>query len=148
LQLNQCYSLLSCRLVVRDSPPPPSALRALCPVCYVSFCYCLLLSFSFFPGEGRSVQGAMLIWPRVVCGSTVCSLVHLVLCVFPRGLGAGIWQRGSPLVSPFNVKWECYTRAGSLEESKFCLFSVFFPVKCICSVSPRFYFRKLSASSL
>jgi hypothetical protein len=33
--------------------------------------YCLLLSFSFFSlGKGRSVQEAMLIWPRVVFGST------------------------------------------------------------------------------
>jgi hypothetical protein len=34
--------------------------------------YCLLVSFSFFPpGGGRSVQGALLLWPRHVCGSTV-----------------------------------------------------------------------------
>jgi hypothetical protein len=55
---------------VRDSPPPTSALRmptlfAMCLFC----CYCLLFSFSFFSlGGGRSVQGAMLTWPRVVCG--------------------------------------------------------------------------------
>jgi hypothetical protein len=29
-----------------------------------------------------------------------------------------------------------------VEESKFCLFSVVFPVRCISSVSPWFYFRK------
>jgi hypothetical protein len=29
-----------------------------------------------------------------------------------------------------------------VEESKFCLFSVVFPVRCISSVSPRFYFRR------
>jgi hypothetical protein len=42
-------------------------------------CYCLLftLFFSFFPGWGRSVQGAMLSWPRVVCGSTMYCLAHL-----------------------------------------------------------------------
>jgi hypothetical protein len=60
------------------------------------FCYCLLFSFSlFFPWVGVSLsRGAMLIWPRTVCGSTTCCLAHLVVCVFSRGLGAGIWSRG------------------------------------------------------
>jgi hypothetical protein len=49
---------------------------------------------------------------------------------------------GALLVSPFNVKWRCYAQAGGVEESKFCFFSVVFPVRCISSVSPRFYFRK------
>jgi hypothetical protein len=49
---------------------------------------------------------------------------------------------GALLVSPFNVKWGCYAQAGGVEESKFCLFSVVFPVRCISSISPRFYFRK------
>jgi hypothetical protein len=42
---------------------PPSLLR-------VFFCCCLLFSFFslFSLGGGQSVQGAMLIWPRVVCG--------------------------------------------------------------------------------
>jgi hypothetical protein len=49
---------------------------------------------------------------------------------------------GALLVSPFNVKWRCSAQAGVVEESKFCLFSVVFPVRCITSVSPRFYFRR------
>jgi hypothetical protein len=50
---------------------------------------------------------------------------------------------GALLVSPFNVKWRRrYVQAGGVEESQFCLFSVVFPVRCISSVSPRFYFRK------
>jgi hypothetical protein len=49
---------------------------------------------------------------------------------------------GALLVSPFNMVWGCYAWAGGVEESKFCLFSVFFPVRCNSSVSPRFYFRK------
>jgi hypothetical protein len=56
-------------------------------------------SVSFFSlGGGCSVQGAMLIWPRVVCGSILYHLAHLVVCVFPSHLGAGIWQwpRGPP----------------------------------------------------
>jgi hypothetical protein len=54
----------------------------------------------FFPlfslGGCQSVQGAMLIWPTVVCESTACHFTHLVVCVFPSGLGAGIWQCRSP----------------------------------------------------
>jgi hypothetical protein len=49
---------------------------------------------------------------------------------------------GALLVSLLNMKWRCYVRAGGVEESKFCLFLVVFPVRCISSVSPRFYFRK------
>jgi hypothetical protein len=62
-------------------------------------CYCLLFSFFFLfsLGGGRSVQGAMLIWLRVVCGSTMCHLAHLVVWVSPSSLGTGVWQqRGSP----------------------------------------------------
>jgi hypothetical protein len=32
--------------------------------------------------------------------------------------------------------------AGGVEESGFCLLLVVFPVMCINSISPRFYFRK------
>jgi hypothetical protein len=49
---------------------------------------------------------------------------------------------GALLVSPFNVEWECYAWAGGVEESMFCFFSVVFPVRCISSISTRFYFRK------
>jgi hypothetical protein len=60
---------------------PPSLL-------HVFFCCCLLFSlvfFSFFPGWGQSVQEAMLMWPRVVCGSTTCRFAHLVVCVSQAG---------------------------------------------------------------
>jgi hypothetical protein len=72
-----------------------------CSVCLTFFAmclyysYCLSLSFLFSLGGGRSVQGAMLIWPRVVCGSTVYHLAHLVH-VFPSRLGTGDWQPGGP----------------------------------------------------
>jgi hypothetical protein len=49
---------------------------------------------------------------------------------------------GALLVSPFNMKWRCSAQAGGVEGSKFCLFLVVFPVRCISSVSPRFYFRR------
>jgi hypothetical protein len=64
---------------LRHSGRPP-------PLCYVSFCCCcclLSLVFSLFSLHGhQSVQGAMLIWPSVVCGSTMCLLAHLVVCFF------------------------------------------------------------------
>jgi hypothetical protein len=54
-------------------------------------------------------------------------LAHLVVCIFPSRLGAGVWRWcRNPLVSPFNVKWRCYAQAGGVEESKFCLFLVVF----------------------
>jgi hypothetical protein len=112
---------------------PPSLLC----VFFVVIAYSVF--FSFYPGWGRSVQ----IWPRVFCGSTACHLAHLVVCVFPSRLGAAVWwRRGSPAGSPFNVKWRCYAQARGAEESKFCLFSVVFPVRCISSLSPGFYFRR------
>jgi hypothetical protein len=55
-------------------------------------------------------------------------------------LAAG--SAGALLVSLYNVKWRCYAQAEGVEESKFCLFWVVFPVRYISSVSPRFYFRK------
>jgi hypothetical protein len=85
----------------RDSPPPFSALRAPHPLCYVSLLFLLLIiQFLFFsPGGGRSVQGLCCsgLWPRIVCGSTVYRLAHLV-CIFPSCLGVGNWRRprGSP----------------------------------------------------
>jgi hypothetical protein len=72
------------------------ALFAMCLFC----CYCLLFSF-LFPlfslGGSRSLQGAMLIWPRVVCGSAAYCLAHLVVCIFPSHLGTGVrWRPRSP----------------------------------------------------
>jgi hypothetical protein len=79
---------------------PSSALRAPRPLCYVSFLLLLLIIqgfFSFSLGGGWSVQGAMLIWPRMVCGSIACHLAHPVVCIFPSHLGAAVWRRrGSP----------------------------------------------------
>jgi hypothetical protein len=50
--------------------PSPTFWNSRCPTLFVMClfcCYCLLFSFSFFSlGGGQSVQGAMLIWPRIV----------------------------------------------------------------------------------
>jgi hypothetical protein len=77
--------------------PPSLELRAPPPslpcVFIVLIAYYSVSLFS--PGGGRSVQGAMLIWPRVVCGSTTYRLAHLVR-LFPSRLGAGDWRPGGP----------------------------------------------------
>jgi hypothetical protein len=129
----------SSQLVVRESPPPLwcsgcPALFATCLFC----CYCLLFSFSFFPGWGLVCPGGYAdlahgcLWEYHVPLSSPCG----PRLPKPSGCGAE-----ALLVSPFNVKWRCYVQAGGVEESKFCLFSVVFPVRCISSVSPRFYSR-------
>jgi hypothetical protein len=134
-------------LQFREGFPSPLLWRSvsptLFPMCF--YCsYCLLLSFSFFSLDGgQSVQGAMLIWPRVFCGSTIYCLAHLVVHVFPSLLGTGSGRGiGALLVSPFNLKWRFSSQAGGVKGSKFCLFSVALPARCVSSVSPRFYFRR------
>jgi hypothetical protein len=66
---------------------------------HVFFLLLLIIQLLFFPWvEKRGyVQGAMLIWPRFVYGSTEYCLTHLVVRVFPSHLGTGVWwQHGSP----------------------------------------------------
>jgi hypothetical protein len=48
---------------------------------------------------------------------------------------------GALLVSPFNVKWRFSALAGSVEGSKFCLFSVVLPARCVSSFSPKVHYR-------
>jgi hypothetical protein len=89
----------------KDSPPPFFGAQCTPPSLHCVFIV-LIAYYSvslFSPGGGRSVQGAILIWPRVVCGSTTYHLAHLV-CVFPSHLGAGDWWPEALLVSPFNMK--------------------------------------------
>jgi hypothetical protein len=95
-----CLLWPACLFTVQWGIPLPPIWRSGLPTLFATclYCsYCLILSFSFFPWVGgRCVQGAMLIWPRVVCGSTTYRLTHLVP-IFPSHLGAGIWQRpGGP----------------------------------------------------
>jgi hypothetical protein len=47
---------------------------------------------------------------------------------------------GALLVSPFNVKWRFSVQAGGVEGSKFCLFSMALPARCVSSISPRFHY--------
>jgi hypothetical protein len=58
---------------------------SVCPTLFPAclYCsYCLLLIFSFFsPGGGQSVQGGMLLWPILVCGSTAVPRSSPGLCL-------------------------------------------------------------------
>jgi hypothetical protein len=79
--------------------PSPNLRCSVHPILFPTclFCsYCLLLSFSFPPGGGWSVQGAMLLWPRLVCGSTVYRKAHLVR-VFPSHRHQRLAARGPSL---------------------------------------------------
>jgi hypothetical protein len=141
--LDVCHRSWLLQLACCDGFPLAPLQCSGCPALFATclFCYSLLFSFFFFLlslGGGRSVQGAMLIWPRVVCGNIACTLwseSSRAVWALPSGGSAG-----ALLVSPFKVR--CYAQAGGVEGSKVCLFSVVFPVRCISSVSPRFYFRK------
>jgi hypothetical protein len=88
------FSGTACLFIVlgRISPPPLFSAQgtplSLLHVFIVVIAYYSVSLFSL--GGGLSVQGAMLIWPWVVCGSTTCHLAHLVVRVFPIRLGTGI----------------------------------------------------------
>jgi hypothetical protein len=79
--------------------PPSSVLKVPHTLCYVSLLFLLFITqfLLFSLGGGQSVQGAMLIWPRVVCGSTGYHLAHLVVRIFPSHLSTGDWWPGGPL---------------------------------------------------
>jgi hypothetical protein len=52
--------------------PSPNLWHSVHPTLFPTclYCsYCLLVSFFLFPSGGRSVQGTMVHWPRLVCGS-------------------------------------------------------------------------------
>jgi hypothetical protein len=80
---------------MKDFPSSP-LWHSGCPTVFATCLFVVIDNYSVFIllslGGGQSVQAAMLIWPRVVCGSTVCCLAHLVVCIFPSSLGAGVCQ--------------------------------------------------------
>jgi hypothetical protein len=105
----RCSCLLSPGLFiyssVRDSPTlffgaqctPPSLLRVF--IVLVAY-YSVSL---FFPGWVSVCPGGILIWHRVVCGSTAYRLAHLVVHVFLSRLGASIWWRPKSLNKTLNL---------------------------------------------
>jgi hypothetical protein len=137
---------LACLFTVPGRIPfPQSSLRAPHPLSRMSLLFLLLISqFLFFPR-----------W-RSVCPGGYAALAQTCLWEY-RGTmklawsasSQAVWARatGSPgalLVSPFNVKWRFSVLAGDVEGSKFCLFSVIMPAKCVSSVSPRFHYKRLA----
>jgi hypothetical protein len=70
--------------------PQSSVLRAPHPLSHLSLLFLLLITqFLFFPpGGGQSVKGAMLLWPRLICGSTTVPRSSPCLC-FPKPSGCG-----------------------------------------------------------
>jgi hypothetical protein len=138
-------------IVLRRIPLPPFGAQGAPPsLLHVFILLIAYYSVSLFsPGGGWSVQGAMLIWPRLVCGSTAYCLAHLVL-VFPSHLCTGDWQLPRALlVSPFNMKWRFSAPAGGVKESQFCLLSVVLPARCSpASLQDFTVGGSLSASSL
>jgi hypothetical protein len=127
--------------------PSPNLLRSGCPTIFPTclYCsYCLLLSFSFFPGW-RSVWSGGYATLAQACLWEYRGTVKLTWSTSSQA----VWARatGSPgalLVSPFNVKWRFSAPAGGVEGSKLCLFSVIMPAKCVSSISPRFHYRRIS----
>jgi hypothetical protein len=111
---------------------------------YVFIVLIAYYSVSLFSlGGGRSVHGAMLFWLRDVCGSTTYHLAHLLVCIFPSRLGTGDWrQPGGPPGFSVQCEVRCSVQAGGVEGSKFCLFSLALPARCVSSISPRFHFRR------
>jgi hypothetical protein len=122
----------------REGFPSPNLWRSGCPTLFPGclYCsYCLLLSFSFFPG-----------W-RSVCLGGYAALAQACLWEY-RGTAKLTWSassqavwaratgsKGALLVSPFNMKWRFFVPAGGVEGSKLCLFSVIMPAKCLQRLS-------------
>jgi hypothetical protein len=125
--------------------PQSSVLSAPHPLSHVSLLFLLLITqFLFFPG-----------W-RSVCPGGYAALAQACLWGY-RGTVKLTWSAssqavwapatgslGALLVSPFNMTWRFSAPAGGVEGSKFCLFSVIMPAKCVSSVSPRFHDRRLT----
>jgi hypothetical protein len=118
-------------------------LKAPWPLCYIFFSLFQLLVyysdfFSFFSLDGgQSVQGAMLIWPRIVCGSTTCHLAHLVVCFSQASYVLASGSTTALLVSLFNVQWGCYAWAGDVECWSFpllCVFSYMVYLQCLYKI--------------
>jgi hypothetical protein len=62
----------------------------------------------------------------------------LLVCISRAGKDLASGCAGVLLVSPYNVAWRSYVQAGGLEVSEFCFFLVFFPARCVSSISARF----------
>jgi hypothetical protein len=136
---------LACLFTVPGRIPFPHLWHSVCPTLFPTclYCsYCFLLSFSFFPGWRSVCQGGYAalaqgcLWEHHSTAKLTLSASSHAIWVHVIG------SPGALLVSPFNVKWRCSAPAGGVEGSKFCLFSVVLPARCVSSVSPRFHYRR------
>jgi hypothetical protein len=96
----------------------------------------------FSPGGGRSAPGGY-----AALAQGCLWKYHGTAKVTFSASSQTVWARatgglGALLVSPFNVKLRFSVPAGGVEGSKFCLFSVVLPARCVSSVSPRFHYRR------
>jgi hypothetical protein len=127
--------------------PSPNLRHSVCPTLFPVCLYCsyfLLVSFSFFPGWRSVCPGGYFALAQAClweyCGTMKLTRSASSQAVFAQATGGP----GALLVSPFNVKWRFSALAGGVEGSKLCLFSVIMPAKYVCSVSPRFHYRRLA----
>jgi hypothetical protein len=74
-------------------------------------------------------------WLPGMCCCSLSMSSQAILAQVSGGLAA-------LLVSRFNVKWRFSEQAGGVEGSKFCLFLVALPARCVSNDSPRFHFRR------
>jgi hypothetical protein len=129
------------------SSPPFFSAQGAPPLCYMSLLLLLLIIqvfFSFFPGWGSVCPGSYadlaqgFLWKYRIQLSSLCG-PH-----FPKSSGCRhlTVARGPSWFLHLMWSGDAVRRQGVVEESKFCFFSVVFPVRCISSVSPRFYFRR------
>jgi hypothetical protein len=130
---------------MRDCSSPLFSAQGTLPSLLHVFLLLLLFIIQFFPlfpwVGGQSVQGAMLICPRVVCGSTACHLAHLMVCFSQadRSWHLAAWEPSWFL----HLLWNGDAMCGlGVWQCQFYLFLVVFPTRCVSIVSPRFYFRK------
>jgi hypothetical protein len=119
----------------KDSLPPIFSVECTPPSFQCVFILIAYYSVSLFPRVKVGLsRGLCCHGPGLSVAVLQYGEAHLV-CVFPSCLGAGDWRPGALLVSPFNMKWRFSTLAGDVEGSKFCLFLVILPAKCVSIVS-------------
>jgi hypothetical protein len=127
--------------------PSPNLQRSGCPILFpvCLYCsYCLLLSFSFFPGWRSVCTGGYAALTQA-CLWEYCSTMKLTWSACSQAVWVPVTGGpGSLLVSLFNVKWRFFALAGGVEGSKLCLFLVIMPAKCVSGGSPRFQYRMLT----
>jgi hypothetical protein len=129
----------------KDSPSPLLEAQGAHPLCSMSLLFLLLFTqFLFFPWVEVSLsRGLCCSGPGLSVG--VPRITKLTLSTSSQAIWAQVTgDPGALLVSPFNVKWRFSALVGGVEGSKFCLFSVVLPARCVSSVSPRFHYRRLA----